>query len=52
MTERMTGLGWWAITGEDILEMMRRCSAGEEADVVYAEYYANSTREFYEADDE
>lgn len=39
----MTGnLGWWAISGTDLLDALRRVSAGEDPDVVYAELYANS----------
>lgn len=38
----MTGLGWWSISGEAILDMMRRCHAGEDPDLVYAEEYVNS----------
>lgn len=35
-------LGWWAITSEALLEMLRQVEAGESADLVYAEHYANS----------
>lgn len=38
-------LGWWAISGEALLDMLRRTHAGEDPDVVYAEEYANSHRE-------
>ena len=37
-------LGWHAISGELLLEALRRCSAGEDADMVYAELWANSER--------
>ena len=38
----MTRLGWWAIEGEVLLAALRRCAAGEDPDMVYAEMYANS----------
>lgn len=38
-------LGWWTINGADLLDMMRRCAAGEDPDMVYAEAYANSAVE-------
>lgn len=36
---------WWAISAEDFLEALRRCHAGENPDVVYLEYDANSDHE-------
>lgn len=36
------GMGWWAITSEALLAMLRQVEAGESADMVYAEHYANS----------
>jgi hypothetical protein len=38
-------LGWHAIGGTDLLALMRRCSAGEDADMVYAELWANAEHE-------
>lgn len=35
-------LGWWAIPGETLLAMLRRAHAGEDPDLLYTEYYANS----------
>lgn len=35
-------LGWWTISGVDLLDMLRRAHAGEDPDLVYAEAYANS----------
>jgi hypothetical protein len=35
-------LGWWAISGEALMDMLRRCHQGEPPDAVYAEEYANS----------
>jgi len=38
-------LGWFAISGEALLDSLRRASEGENPDVIYAEVYANSTTE-------
>jgi hypothetical protein len=38
-------LGWWAISGEAVLDMLRRAHAGGDPDVIYAEQYANSGHE-------
>jgi hypothetical protein len=38
-------LGWWTISGEDLLDAMRRAAAGEDPDLIYAEFYANSEHE-------
>lgn len=35
-------LGWWVISGERLLAMLRRIEAGEDPDLVYAEEYVNS----------
>lgn len=37
-------LGYWAISGEAILAMLKRVANGEDPDLVYAEEYANSDR--------
>jgi hypothetical protein len=37
-------LGWHAISGEEILEMLRRVAAGEDPDLVYMEAYVNADR--------
>lgn len=42
---RVSGLGWWAISGDALLEALRRAHDGEDPDVVYAELYANSDHE-------
>ncbi|ONH58391.1 hypothetical protein CcI49_23335 [Frankia sp. CcI49] len=39
-------LGWHVISGMDFLDLLRRCSGGENADAVYAEVYANAEREY------
>ncbi len=33
---------WWSISQDDFLDALRRVEAGESADTVYAEWYANS----------
>lgn len=38
----MKALGWWTISGEDLLALLRRVAAGEDPELVYAEAYANS----------
>lgn len=45
----MSPLGWWSIAGEELLYLLQRCANGEDADMVYAEAYANSLHE--EVDD-
>jgi hypothetical protein len=41
----MNELGWWAIEGALFIEALRRANAGEPADLIYAELYANSRTE-------
>jgi hypothetical protein len=38
-------LGWWAISGDDLLAMLREVAAGGDPDLVYVEHYANSEHE-------
>lgn len=38
----MTALGWWTISGDDLLAMLREVADGADPDLVYAEHYANS----------
>jgi hypothetical protein len=38
-----SGLGYWVISGEGLLDMLWRCRRGEQPDIVYAEEYANSS---------
>jgi hypothetical protein len=38
---------WWAIPGDELLDLLRRAHAGEDPDLLYAEAYANG-----EGDDE
>jgi hypothetical protein len=44
----MTALGWWSISGETLLGMLREVRAGADPDHVYAEHYANSKIEHIE----
>jgi hypothetical protein len=37
-----TSYGWWVISGEFLIELLRRAQAGEDPDLLYAEAYANS----------
>jgi len=38
-------MGWWVISGEALLEMLRRARDGEDPDLIYAEEYANAGHE-------
>lgn len=40
MTEK--SLGWWTLSGEEFMKAMRRAHDGEDPEMIYAEYYANS----------
>lgn len=42
---------WWAISEEDLLEMLNRVARGDEPVAVYAEWYANSEHEQVEGPD-
>jgi len=35
-------LGWWCISGTDLLAALHRVHDGEHPDITYAELYANS----------
>ena len=39
----MADLGWWAISGHELLAALRRAASGDDPDVLYAELYANSS---------
>lgn len=41
---------WWAISEDAFLDALRRVAAGEDPDLVYAEFYANSEHEHVEED--
>jgi hypothetical protein len=38
----MSDMGWWCISGEALLDMLREVEQGADPDIVYAEHYANS----------
>lgn len=44
-------LGWWVISGELLLDGLRRAAAGEDPDLIYAEFYANSDTEIVDGDE-
>lgn len=44
-------LGWWAIAGDELIDLLRRAHAGESPDLLYAEAYANSDHERVEGND-
>lgn len=48
----MSALGWWTISGEALLHMLRRVADGDDPDLVYAEEYANSEHETFDGVDE
>jgi hypothetical protein len=35
-------MSWWVVSAESFLEALRRAHAGEDPDLLYAEWYANS----------
>lgn len=46
VTEReWPDLGWHVISGADLLAALRRCENGEDADLVFAEMWANARHE-------
>ena len=49
MTESDDSLGWHVIHGSLLLDSLRRVEAGEKADLVFAELWANA--EVHEAED-
>lgn len=40
-------LGWWTLSGQALMDALRRVQDGDDPDVVYAELYANSDHEDY-----
>lgn len=42
---------WWCISAEAIMEMLYKVKDGEDPDVVYLEYYANSEVEDYHGEE-
>ena len=43
-------LGWHVISGELLLEALRRVEQGERADLVFAELWANASHEYVDED--
>jgi hypothetical protein len=50
-SEPAPDLKWHVIPGELLLESLRRVEAGEKADLVFAELWANAIPDDPEADD-
>lgn len=49
--EQTTGLGWWCISGDALLDLLRRAHSGEDPDLLYAEEYANADSTYVDGDD-
>jgi hypothetical protein len=47
----MTDRGWWTISGDAFYESLVRAHEGEDPDLIYTEYYANSEIERDHLDD-
>jgi len=43
----MDDLGWWTISGEELLRLLREAHEGADPDLLYAEAYANSDHEHF-----
>ena len=43
-------LGWHVISGERLMELLRRAHDGENPDLIYIEEYVNADREEVEGD--
>jgi hypothetical protein len=43
-------LGWWTIAGEEFLRALRLVAEGDDPEMVYAEFYANSDHEAQEGE--
>ncbi|HET6916615.1 MAG TPA: hypothetical protein VFH56_11050 [Acidimicrobiales bacterium] len=41
-------LGWWTISGEALMDALRRAHDGEDPDLIYTEQYANSDVRHFE----
>lgn len=49
----MSDLGWHAISGELLLQLLRRAAAGENPDLLYLELVANAAERIpYDQEDE
>ena len=49
---RRDTLGWWAISGRAMLELLRRAHHGEDPNMLYIEAYANSDVEKSEGEND
>lgn len=38
----VVNLGWWVISGEDLVAALHRVHEGEDPDLIYTELYANT----------
>lgn len=38
-------MGWWSLSGEDLMTSLYRAYEGENPEIIYAELYANSVIE-------
>ena len=38
-------MGWWVLSGDNLLAMLRRAHYGGDPDLIYAEEYANAEHE-------
>lgn len=45
-------MGWWTISGSELLAALRRAHNGDDPDIVYAELYANSDHETFGGGDD
>jgi hypothetical protein len=41
----MRDRGWWVVSGDALMEMLRRARAGEDPELLYVELHANSDSE-------
>ena len=42
---------WWALSGDDLMDMLREVQAGADPEIVYMEHYANSDIETIKGED-
>lgn len=38
-------MSWWCISSDSLQEMLYRVAGGEDPDLIYIEYYANTERQ-------
>lgn len=49
--DRLRSLGWWTISGEALMALLKRAHAGEDPEWIYAEAYANADAHEYPTED-